>query len=279
MTARKAASEAWKLYRANFGQLLKLTLAETLLRVAVLAPCLALVAKEIRWVAALTLLLFVVLTLPVRRNTAEALHAMAKGEPFVTPDILLGNETGRKLGQTLATGLRLLIWALPLLAAIGYGYYLIVLAEDGFMSLRLLRSIGGGDTTRGVLNVALIFLACGLLVLLGCAFHSADRHALAVTGSKTMLKKRHGVILRTWLLGILTLVPFLAVSALAGAGYLKELIRGIQQLKTTGRLAIPKPDRNLYVILAAFLVLVIPLIPLKTLCTACWVYGEAEIKG
>ena len=23
----------------------------------------------------------------------------------------------------------------------------------------------------------------------------------------------------------------------------------------------------------------IPLIPLKTLCTACWVYGEAEIKG
>ena len=57
---------------------------------------------------------------------------------------------------------------------------------DAFTLLKMIKDFGGGNITTGVLYLALIFVGTVILVAVGCAFHSGDRHAF-VRGNRKLL--------------------------------------------------------------------------------------------
>lgn len=59
---------------------------------------------------------------------------------------------------------------------------------------------------------------------------------------------------------------------------MSSLAAAVNKISGKG-ISIPKPDAGLYVILAAFVVLLLPLIPLKSLISAAMVRGIREEKN
>ena len=273
MKARKAWAEAWRVWKGRFGEALCFGLLETALRAAVFAPLLFLAGGRLKWLALLTPVLFVLVVLPARQRAADVLQKAVRGGPLFSRQLILGREKGwygRELVNGLKNGFFLLLWALPVIALSVWFWQLwfgkaVSGSTDFYTLLFNIGNLGGGDMFVGLLYIALIWLGTALPVLVGSAFHSARRHEQALGGRRFLPRKgARAATMRAWLLGLVTLIPFLAVVAVILAGYGSALIT----FAKTMRMNFPPVKQNLWLLGGAFLVLVMPVLSLKALITA-----------
>ena len=140
---------------------------------------------------------------------------------------------------------------------------------DGLTLMRTVKKFGGGATTTGVLYVALILLATLILIAIGCAFHSGDRHAF-VRNDPKLVKGHHGKIMLCWLCSLVTLLPLIIAIVAVIFRYLPAL-KDLTDIVTKKKAA-PSTKETL-IILAAGAVLTLPLLPLRSLIPAAFVNG------
>ena len=271
MTARKAFGTAFRVWKAHPLDTLCFLLVELCLRGIALAPLLFLTDASLRWGAVLALPLWLLIVPLARQNAADAMADALRGGRLCTPRLVSLSGCDAKLRARLLTGLCLLLCAAPAIAASLYLYKLYT-GEEAFAVIRQIISLGGGSMMNGIKLGMLIYLACFLPLIFGCAWHCGDRHALA-QGNAKKVRRRHGALLRSWLIGLPVFLPFAAVAFFAGKSYVDALIGALMNM-SSGSFSIPKPDANLYVILAAAAVLLLPVVPLKQLIPAALIAGE-----
>ncbi len=271
--------KAWTAYTAHFGESMLFLLFQLVIRLITLCPLLFLLDKTLRWGALLTPALFVLLVLPARQNAAEAMQHALRGMPLFSARLAFGGEKyGVKVLRGLKTTLCCLVWALPVLGVSAWAARLIwgkgIQGQtDGFTLLFQIQDLGGGDLVTGVLRIALIYLAIALPVVIGLAFHSGRRHEWALGERRVVPGHRSGVML-VWLFGLLTCLPFAAAAGLLSLDYVRELIHSLSGVLTGGSL--PPLDQRAWLIAASFAVLLVPLIPFKSLLTAAAVHDLWE---
>lgn len=280
---RNAFARAWALYRKNAGSLLLFMLIEVLLRLIVLAPCLALKTGEYPWLAFLTIPLFILIVLPARRNAADALLVTEDGGSPVTPRLIEG--LGVNVRGGLSSAWRILLWALPLIAATALAYIMyqgrfFSVEIDAFTVVRGIMGIGGGSAITGVKRCLMIYAATFVPLLLGLALHSGDRHARAMGEAPgALLKGQRGRLVLVWMLGLVTLLPFIAAAAWIGSDFIAALRTAFEAFGKTGSLSLPAVDSRVWLILGAFAGLLLPLVPLKSLITACFTHDLKKGRG
>ncbi|MDO4483642.1 MAG: hypothetical protein Q4C54_04200 [Clostridia bacterium] len=275
---KQAMSRAWGLYRRHFGGLLLMLVVQLMVVLMSLAPLLFLLNPATRLLALLCPVLFVLLVLPMRQNAAMIMRDLQKYDTVYVRGLISVKDYGCKLRCGLMGIVCMLPWMLLFIASTGLLYYVYSAnpeqgGMDVFAVMRLVRQIGGGSTVTGVKYVVLMYLATLLPVLAGFAFHSGTRHAYAL-GDRKIIKGHRGGVVAVWLLGLVTVVPFIAVAGAAGFTYVQELMKALSNIM--GGLSLPKPDGKLYIIVAAFVLLLLPLVPLKQLMTSCYVNLIAE---
>lgn len=280
MKVKTAAARAWKLYTGRFGEMMMFILLETVLRLIVLAPLLFLANKVTQPLALISLPLFVLIVLPARQCAAEVMQRAIRGESLFSVRLCVTDHYWQKVLAGLKQGGLLVIWALPFIAATAYALKLfygeaVVGQTDVFSLMMAVSNLGGGDIVTGVIYVMLMYVGLFLPFLAGCAWHSGRRHERAL-GKRRLIRGHRGGVVLTWLVSALTLAPFAAVAGTVSMGYLRQLVTAVSNL--AGGLVLPPLDQNIYIVLAAFVVLVLPLLPLKSLMTACYVHGLWEGK-
>ena len=140
---------------------------------------------------------------------------------------------------------------------------------DGLTLMRTVKKFGGGATTTGVLYVALILLATLILIAIGCAFHSGDRHAF-VRNDPKLVKGHHGKIVLCWLSSLIALLPIIIAIVAVIIRYLPAL-KNLNAI-ITNTMSLPSL-RGTLIILAVGAILTIPLLPLRSLIPAAFVNG------
>ena len=273
MTARKAFAQAWRVWKAHPLDTLRFLLVELCLRGIALAHLFCLTDASLRWGAVLALPLWLLIVPVARQNAALAMAGALKGGALCTSQLISCAGYGRKLARGLRTGCWLLLFALPVITASVWLYKLYT-GEEAFTVLRWIMNLGGGSLINGI-KLGLVLYCCTLIPLIAsCAWHCGDRHALA-QGEPRLPRRRHGRLLRGWLIGLVPLIPFTAVAVISSASYIQALINSLADI-ASGSFTIPKPDSNLYIILAAAVVLLLPAIPLKQLIPAALMADAAE---
>lgn len=281
-----SVSRAWTLYRRYFPQMMLGLLLQIVLRLIVATPLLFLAATETRMLALMTLPLFVLIVLPARQNAAEVMAKLHQGYGFDLMGFVSFENYGKKLLRGLKTTLLMLLWALPFIAATGflafvYGGKTIEGVTDTFTVLRTVINLGNHQlvktllpvsdtaTIRGVMAIIVMYLLTALPILIGWAFHAGHRHAAAL-GVK--LRSR-GRVMGVWFLSLVTLVPFIVTAGAISMGFLKQLLGALSAIGQ-GSFSLPPLEKNMWLLVAAFVVLLLPLIPFKQLLPAACVHKQ-----
>lgn len=281
-----SVSRAWTLYRRYFPQMMLGLLLQIVLRLIVATPLLFLAAQETRMLALMTLPLFVLIVLPARQNAAEVMAKLHQGYGFDLIGFVSFENYGKKLLRGLKTTLLMLLWALPFIAATGflafvYGGKTIEGVTDTFTVLRTVINLGNHQlvktllpvsdtaTIRGVMAIIVMYLLTALPILIGWAFHAGHRHAAAL-GVK--LRSR-GRVMGVWFLSLVTLVPFIVTAGAISMGFLKQLLGALSAIGQ-GSFSLPPLEKNMWLLVAAFVVLLLPLIPFKQLLPAACVHKQ-----
>lgn len=281
-----SVSRAWTLYRRYFPQMMLGLLLQIVLRLIVATPLLFLAAQETRVLALMTLPLFVLIVLPARQNAAEVMAKLHQGYGFDLMGFVSFENYGKKLLRGLKTTLLMLLWALPFIAATGflafvYGGKTIEGVTDTFTVLRTVINLGNHQlvktllpvsdtaTIRGVMAIIVMYLFTALPILFGWAFHAGHRHAAAL-GVK--LRSR-GRVMGVWFLSLVTLVPFIVTAGAISMGFLKQLLGALSAIGQ-GSFSLPPLEKNMWLLVAAFVVLLLPLIPFKQLLPAACVHKQ-----
>lgn len=277
MTARNAWKTAWRTFCARPGDTFCFLLLETVLRLIVLCPLIALTSPGLKWLAVLTPVLFVLITLPARQKSAAVMQDALRGKPLFDSRLILGSGYGKALLRGVKQALIMLLWFLPCIAATAYLYYMYTGGADAFTILRMLSSLGGGEIVRGTVIVGVVYVLTFIPGLFGLAFHSGRRHELALTGK--VIRGRRGLVLRSWLIGLVTVIPFAIAFALLASDYVLALRDAVSAFMSTMTLALPPVSGKVWLIAAAFAVLMLPLMPFKSLISAAAVHGIWEEKS
>ena len=281
-----SVSRAWTLYRRYFPQMMLGLLLQIVLRLIVATPLLFLAAQETRVLALMTLPLFVLIVLPARQNAAQVMARLHQGYGFDLMGFVSFENYGKKLLRGLKTTLLMLLWALPFIAATGflafvYGGKTIEGVTDTFTVLRTVINLGNHQlvktllpvsdtaTIRGVMAIIVMYLLTALPILIGWAFHAGHRHAAAL-GVK--LRSR-GRVMGVWFLSLVTLVPFIVTAGAISMGFLKQLLGALSAIGQ-GSFSLPPLEKNMWLLVAAFVVLLLPLIPFKQLLPAACVHKQ-----
>ena len=269
MKISAAMKDAFRVYTEHFGDTLKFLMVETCFTLAVFAPLLFLVEEKMKFLALLAVPFYLLLILWARVNAAAAMRdAFGEGRLFSYRLAEPGNY-GKKLVFGLKQGLKLLIWAAPMIACLLIARNHISGDMDGFTVMRLIKDFGGGDLTTGVVYLVLIFVATLLLLAFGCAFHSGNRHAF-VRDNPKLVKGHHGKIVLCWLSSLITLLPLIIAIIIVVIRYLPALsdisaiVKNEMELPST---------KTTVIILAAGALLTVPLLPLRSLIHAAFVNG------
>ena len=281
-----SVSRAWTLYRRYFPQMMLGLLLQIVLRLIVATPLLFLAAQETRVLALMTLPLFVLIVLPARQNAAQVMARLHQGYGFDLMGFVSFENYGKKLLRGLKTTLLMLLWALPFIAATGflafvYGGKTIEGVTDTFTVLRTVINLGNHQlvktllpvsdtaTIRGVMAIIVMYLLTALPILIGWAFHAGHRHAAAL-GVK--LRSR-GRVMGVWFLSLVTLVPFIVTAGAISMGFLKQLLGALSAIGQ-GSFSLPPLEKNMWLLVAAFVVLLLPVIPFKQLLPAACVHKQ-----
>lgn len=143
-----------------------------------------------------------------------------------------------------------------------------VIAQDGF---KVINSFGvfsaSGKSTDGMFVVVGIIAALACLPMLGCALHCGVRHAVALDDKK-LLRGCRLKLTFLWLASLVIYVPFLVAAMMLMRGSLKELVLGLGSMVMLKTPLDPALMPLLYKVGGAFVLLAMPLIPLKQLLPA-----------
>ena len=270
MKISRAFKDAWHAYIAHPAATLKFLIVEMCLTGICAVPVLFLPEAPLRPLALLSVPLFLLILLPARMNAAEAMRDALGGGPLFSLRLADPSEYGKKLMCALKRAALVLLWSVPLIAAVLLIWVHVSGEMDGFTLMRMIRSdFGGGDLVRGVLVIAGAVLLAMLLVAFGCAFHSGARHAFAHR-DPARVRGHHGKIVLTWLCSLVCILPMIIAFGIAFARYLPA----ISDLNGLFMNTVNLPStRGTLRILAAGAVLTLPLLPLRSLITAAFVNG------
>ncbi len=293
---KKALHHACAAYGRNFGEVLLFLLFQIAVRLIAAVPLIALFTPGYGWIAWLSPLLFVLIVMPARRAAACAYRSLLRGGALFTREMGIGwKPYGRLLWESLKTAFCVLLWSAPLIAA-GVWAYSLFRAEgvqgstDGLTLIRQVRDFGGGDPVRGAVYLALAVLALILLMTVGCAFHSGARHDKAQPPKQIRFFRHRGRAMLAWLLGMLLFLPFALAVALviwdvlrgvlggllnavrdlgsgSGAGE-QELQAAVQQAESTVQTEAGAHAWRGWVLAGSFLLLFLPVFPLRALFSA-----------
>ena len=271
MKMSKVLGVSARVYRENFWQGALCVLLQIVLRLMAAAPLLALVTKEIQWVALFSIPLYLLIVPVARQNMAEAMQDAIAGGPLFSVKLISCENYGRKFLWGLRQALLMLLWAALFIAATIVAYWAYAGEIDAFTLVRVLMNLGGGTFMNGIKLVLIIYAATLLPIMIGCAFHSGTRHAVAL-GDKSILKGQRMGVMGVWLLGLAALIPFFAVTAYVGADFVSGLIGALSNIGA-GSITMPSVGDKIYIIAAAFVALLLPAVPFKQLLTAVYVRG------
>jgi len=141
-------------------------------------------------------------------------------------------------------------------------------ANDGF---KVINSFGvfsaSGKSTDGMFVIIGLIAALACLPMLGCAVHCGVRHAVALDDKK-LLRGCRLKLAFLWLASLVIYVPFLVAAMMLMRGSLKELVLGLGSMVMLKTPLNPELMPLLYKVGGAFVLLAMPLIPLKQLLPA-----------
>ncbi|MBQ8201411.1 MAG: hypothetical protein IJZ74_06560 [Clostridia bacterium] len=269
--------ESLKLYRKNWTDLLLALLLELVLRAMCLTPVVFLASPSLAALAWLCVPMYIFIALPARQNYALALQDMMDGGRVFSLRLVSTKDYGRKLLRGLIGTGKMLLWSALSIAGVSAMLAIYNGVVDGFSALRLFSQLGGGSTTDGVMMAVGAIAATCILPVIGCAVHSGVRHAEAL-GNRKLVKSRHGALAALWVLGLALLIPFAAVLLITMGNWALAFIAQIKTSLLTGLVIEPLGARA-YVLAAAVLVLLLPVLPLKNMLPAVYLRGVKENKS
>lgn len=264
-----ALKATWHTYCTQFPQLLLTMLLQMILRVMALTPLLFLTLEETKMLALLCIPLYMLIVLPARQNVAACMQDALAGGSVFSLRLISMKDYGCKVGRGLIMTLLMMLWGSLFIGCTAAAVYIYFGDVDVFTLLKTLMSLGDGSSIKGATVVLEIYAATLLPLMLGVAFHSGTRHAAVLDGRKMLHSHRWGVV-GAWMAGLVVLLPFAAVTAYIGMGYVSGLIAALASLGT-GSVTLPPLRENLLALLAAAVFLLIPAIPFKQLLTAAYV--------
>ncbi len=268
-----ALRAAWHTYRTHFSEMLLTLLLQAVIRLMALTPLLFLTAPETRMLALLCLPLYILLVLPARQNTAEAMRDALDGGHLFTLRLISPEHYGRKVLRGIRQAILLMLWGALFLLATGLAVFVfagktIEGVTDVFTLVRALMLLGGGSSIQGAARLMLIYAATLLPLMIGVAFHSGARHAIA-RGGRGLLKGHRGGVMLTWLLGCVALLPAMAVAGSVAMSIASALTAALANL---GRGGVSfSLGSHMPLMAAAAAALLIPAIPFKQLLSAAYV--------
>ncbi len=264
--------ESVSLYKKNFAQLLLTLLVELVLRAIALCPLLFCADASLAPLAWMAVPLYLLIVLPARENFALALQDMLNGGSVFSVRLISTADYGRKLLRGLKGTLCMLCWSALTIAGLVWLYASVMGLVDFVTLMRIFAAIGGGDFVGGVMRFAAAIAFTLLLILLGCAVHSGTRHALAM-GEKGLLQGRRLRLTALWFAGLLLVLPFAAVAAIALGDAAVTLIHALKNLQLPGFVL---NLRQTLLLVGGALVLLCPVLPLKSLLPAVYLRMEKE---
>lgn len=283
-----------------------------LMRLAAFAPLACLFAfpagSPFRWLALACPLLVIFVILPLRYSFAEAL--VQRKERGFSLDMALNMHTyGEKLTESLMHAVHVLKWGLPLAAMLGYAYYWYK-DVDALTLLKTVTAIGKGwmnawcatgnfffglfgsanrlavpaNTLMEGVYVVLALVALGALVwLYGAVRNSAARYVWVLatrnehsprTELRRRMRGRRIAQLGVALINLVLWIPFLVVVVYV----LKGLMNDVTSQLMTALMQQSLPTLNLSAaalpLLAAFVLLYMPLLPVRRMLTAAFATRE-----
>lgn len=277
MTISAAFRNGWKAYTAKFGGSMRFMAIELCITLASLTPALCLWNEKLRWGALLAVPFFILLVFPARMNAARAMRDALNGGDICSLQLVDTEKYGKDLVNGILRMALIMVWSLPLFAAAILTKHYVSGETDAFTLLGWITQFGGGGRdglVNGVIDLALIALATVLLVMVGCGFHSADRHC-AIREKRDLIRGHRGKNLLCWLLAALvTFLPLiiaLVINILRYAPVLADL-NGLINSFIKGNVELPSTKLTLILFVVGG-VLCLPLQPLRSLITAAFVDG------
>ena len=264
--------ESFHMYRQHFGELMLTLLLQLVLRLIALAPLLFLAARETRLLALLSLPLYLLIVLPARQNVAQGVQNLLDGGSLFGPNLLSTQDYGQKLKRSLLATLRMLMWSSLLIIGLLFAQW--VWTADGnkldaLTVMRFIQSLGGGGVFQGLAVVAAIYLITLIPVLIGCGFHSGDRHAAAL-GHPALTKGRHGALIGLWFGGLVVFLPFVIAAIFPCFSFLRAMLDAFNEFMLTFVFTLPALGSTLIVMGVIIVLLLLPAIPLRTLMPAVY---------
>ncbi len=268
--------ESLRLYQKNFSDLLLALLLELALRGICLAPLLCLVSKDFAWGAWACVPLYLLIALPARQNYALALQDMMNGGRVLGVRLVSTEDYVAKLLRGLLGTVKMLLWAALSIAGLSVMYAIYDGLVDGFTAMRLFSQLGGGSTVDGITLAAGGIALTLLLPIIGCAVHCGHRHAVAL-GDAGLTKGHRGKLIGLWAIGLALLLPFAAVVLITLGNWLMAFLSQLTSALMSGFKFEPLGAR-VYILAAAVVALLLPVLPLKNMLPAVYLRGVKESK-
>ena len=264
--------ESFHMYRQHFRELMLTLLLELVLRLIALAPLLFLAARETRLLALLSLPLYLLIVLPARQNVAQGVQSLLDGGSLFGPNLLSIQDYGQKLKRSLLATLRMLMWSSLLIIGLLFAQW--VWTADGnkldaLTVMRFIQRLGGSDLFRGLAVVVAGYLLTLIPVLIGCAFHSGDRHVAAM-GRSWLMRGRRGALIRLWFGGLMVFLPFVIAAIFPCISFFRAMLSAFNEFMMTFIFTLPALGPTLIVTAILVIALLLPAIPLRTLMPAIY---------
>lgn len=267
----KALGAAEKSWNRHFTAFLKMMLVEFCVMMIGLAPLIFLFSENLRFLAFLSYPIWMLWVVPVRMNAAAAMQDALSGEsPFSCRLISLSRWRDQVVCGYKRMAL-LPLWAIPLGGGLYYAYRVWQGTDemDAFSTLQAVQDFGNGDVKAGLYYLLGILGVLILILLIGFAFHSGVRHALAL-GNPKLVNGHHGMIAFGWFLSsIVFMLPFWIALAIVLFKWILPLLNDPNGLFSNA-VHIPRV-RQLLMVLGAGVLLTLPFLPLRSLAVASMV--------
>ena len=270
MKISQAFRTAYRTVSEQKTEALKFLTVELALTGICLSPLLFLTEKGwLQYLTALCAPLWLLVKIPARLNAAAAMQdSLGEGKLFSLRLADPGNY-GRKIGYAFSRLGLLILWSLPLIAALIFAWDKYSGDTDGLTVMNMIYEFGGQDMKTGVIYLLLIFAGLLILAALGAGFHSGDRHAF-VLEEKGLLKGKRLKVLLCRICSVVFLLPLIIAFIVVAVRYapLLDNVSGV----VSGDVAKPNTRMTL-IILGIGGVLTLPLLPLRSMVTAAYVRG------
>ncbi len=266
-------------------------LALMAVRALVLLPLLALVCFQkgdpLQLIALLAPVLYMFVVFPLRYSMGEAMEQALDGQAFSTVRLISFRGYGQKMKAVLMQALRLLPWALPLIAGLAAGWYMLYQVEDGTTVLRMIIDLGrvfGKEygIMQGMYVIAAFAGLLFLVLLYGMMRNGMLRFVWLSAGKKytpvrrEMLRRlkgrRVGQLLISLMQSVL-LLPVLLPAIYMGYRLLREYAKYMRIDLTN----LQEPQMLIGIILV-FVLLYLPLLPLRKMLQAAYIRHLKEDK-